>query len=162
MAALKNVMAWIIQNYPHERELSNARLTKMVYLSDWHHTVYANARMTDISWYFDNHGPFVWDIKNKASEERDWFRIVDTTNMYGSRKTIIELKGDFSDEIDLAQSEKTSISKMIERTKGLYWDDFITFVYSTFPILVSEKYSSLDLEALAERFRLEKGIAVPA
>ena len=118
--------------------------------------------MTDISWYFDNHGPFVWDIKNKASEERNWFRIVDTTNMYGSRKTLIELKGNFSSEIDLAQSEKKSISKMIERTKSLFWDDFITYVYSTFPILVSEKYSNLDLEALAERFRLEKGIAVPA
>ena len=162
MAELKDVMAWIIKNYPYGGELSNARLTKMVYLSDWHHTVYSNARMTEINWYFDNHGPFVWDIKNKASEERDWFRIVETTNMYGSRKSLIKLHDISEDDFQLDDSEKSSISKMIERTKGLYWDDFITFVYSTFPVLVSEKYSSLDLEALADKFRSEKGIEVSA
>lgn len=162
MAALRDVMAWIIKNYPHQGELSNARLTKMVYLSDWHHTVYSNARMTEIDWFFDNHGPFVWDVKNKAAEEREWFRIVETKNMYGSRKTLIELRDRDVAEIEISESEKDSISKMIERTKGLYWDDFITFVYSTFPVLVSEKYSQLDLEALAEKFRAEKGIEVAA
>lgn len=162
MAALKDVMAWVIKTYPHQGELSNARLTKIVYLSDWHHTVYSNARMTDINWYFDNHGPFVWDIRNKAAEEREWFRIVETTNMYGSRKTLIELRDENVDEIDLSESEKSSISKMIDRTKGLYWDDFITFVYSTFPVLESEKYSNLDLQAFADKFRVKKGIEVAA
>lgn len=160
MAALRDVMAWIIKNYPHQGELSNARLTKMVYLSDWHHTVYSNARMTEIDWYFDNHGPFVWDVKNKAAEERDWFRIVETTNMYGSRKILIKLRKKDDEDIDISDSEKSSIAKMIDRTKGLYWDDFITFVYSTFPVLVSEKYSQLDLDALAARFRAEKGIEI--
>lgn len=160
MAALKDVMAWIIKNYPHEGEMSNARLTKMVYLCDWHHTVYSNSRMTEIEWYFDNHGPFVWDIKNKAVEERQWFKIVETTNMYGSRKSLIKLKKADLNEVSLSPSERDSISLMIERTKMLYWDDFITFVYSTFPILVSEKYSKLDIEKLADRFRKEKKIQV--
>ena len=162
MAELKDVMAWIIKTYPHQSELSNARLTKMVYLSDWHHTVYSNARMTDIDWYFDNHGPFVWDVKNKASEEQDWFRIIETTNMYGSRKSVIKLRNQNFDGAVLSDSEKSSISKMVDRTKGLYWDDFITFVYSTFPILISEKYSNLDLEVFAMKFREEKGIEVTA
>ena len=162
MAELKDVMAWIIKNYPHESELSNARLTKMVYLCDWHHTVYSNARMTDIDWYFDNHGPFVWDIKNQATLERDLFRIAETKNMYGSRKTLIKLNDKEFDGSNLTDSEKSSISKIITRTKGLYWDDFITFVYSTFPILESEKYSRIDLEGLAKKFRAKKGIAVAA
>jgi hypothetical protein len=51
---------------------------------------------------------------------------------------------------------------MIEVTKKFYWDDFITFVYSTFPVLVSKKYSRLDLEALANRFREERRIILPA
>lgn len=159
MAQLKHIMAWILKNYPHEQEMSNARLTKMVYLCDWHHTVYSSERMTSIDWYFDNHGPFVWDVKDEALAQPKWFRLVNTTNMYGSRKTLVELvKTDYSGG-GLSDSEKESISKIIEKTKALFWDDFITFVYSTYPILSSEKYSHLELEALADRFRNEKNIA---
>lgn len=160
MASLKKVMAWILRNYPHRHEMSNARLTKMVYLCDWHHTVYHDARMTDINWYFDNHGPFVWDIKDVAVRESRWFGIVNTMNTFGSRKTLIELRKEDYDGVDLLLSEKESMRKLIDKTKGLYWDDFITYVYSTFPILISEKYSYLDLEQLAIRFRELKGINV--
>jgi hypothetical protein len=159
VAQLKHIMAWILKNYPHGHEMSNARLTKMVYLCDWHHTVYSGERMTSIDWYFDNHGPFVWDVKDEAVERPKWFRLVSTTNMYGSRKTLVELvKKDYSGD-GLSYTEKDSIAKIIERTKSLFWDDFITFVYSTYPILNSEKYSHLKLEALADRFRKEKNIA---
>ena len=158
MAQLKNVMAWILKNYPHEHEMSNARLTKMVYLCDWHHTVYAHSRMTTINWYFDNHGPFVWDIKDEVSERPKWFRMVNTVNMYGSKKSLIELvKKDYSGD-DLTESEKSSVVNIIKRTKALYWDDFITYVYSTYPILSSEKYSYLNLEELAQKFRESKNI----
>lgn len=153
MAELKHVMAWIMKNYPHDHEMSNARLTKMVYLCDWHHTVYAKSRMTKIKWYFDNHGPFVWDIKDEAAERRKWFRIVNTVNMYGGRKALVELVKKDYDGKDLLASEKNSIKTVIESTKPLFWDDFITYVYSTYPILNSEKYSYLELESLAETFR---------
>jgi hypothetical protein len=160
MAKLKQVMAWILKNYPHEHEMSNARLTKMVFLCDWHHTVYHYRRMTGIEWYFDNHGPFVWDIKNEASRHSDWFRMVSTINYYGSRKLLIELKKDDYDGSGLTDTEKLSIYKLIQKTKTMYWDDFITYVYSTYPILKSEKYSSLDLDDLALSFREEKGIGI--
>lgn len=159
MAQLKNVMAWILKNYPHEHEMSNARLTKMVYLCDWHHTVYSNSRMTDIRWYFDNHGPFVWDIKDEVSERPKWFRMINTVNMYGSRKSLIQLVKNDYDGSDLIDSEKNTVKSIIERTKSLYWDDFITYVYSTYPILISEKYSYLDLENLASEFRSLNRIA---
>lgn len=37
MAELRDVIAYILQRYPEDMagELSNARVTKMVYLSDW-------------------------------------------------------------------------------------------------------------------------------
>lgn len=159
MAQLKNVMAWILKNYPHEHEMSNARLTKMVYLCDWHHTVYSNSRMTNIHWYFDNHGPFVWDIKDEVSERPKWFRMVNTVNMYGSRKSLIQLVKNEYDGSELSSSEKNTVKSIIERTKSLYWDDFITYVYSTYPILSSEKYSYLNLENLASEFRALKNIS---
>ena len=162
MASLTSVMAWIMKNYPHEHEMSNARLTKMVYLSDWHHTVYAGRRMTDIDWFFDNHGPFVWDIKDAAVANSDLFEVLETKNMYGSRKTLIRLRDRVFSDDSLSETEKSSVISMIEVTKKFYWDDFITFVYSTFPVLVSKKYSRLDLEALANRFREERRIILPA
>lgn len=160
MADLKMVMAWILKNYPHDHEMSNARLTKMVYLCDWHHTVYADARMTNINWFFDNHGPFVWDIKDEATQSTDWFRLISTTNMYGSRKSLIELVRQDYDGEGLSDSEKSSVAKIIERTKRLYWDDFITYVYSTYPVMNSEKYSYLKLSDLAKDFRERNSIEV--
>ncbi len=50
MTELKDVMAYIIANYPFKGELSNARLTKMVYLTDWKNALLSGRQVTDISW----------------------------------------------------------------------------------------------------------------
>ena len=70
MANLKDIIAYILQNYPSnmKHELLNARVTKMVYLADWRNCVRSKGQVSDIKWYFDNFGPFVWDVK-KAAEE---------------------------------------------------------------------------------------------
>lgn len=155
MADLKNVMSSIVRRYPYKNEMSNARLTKMVYLSDWHHTLHHNKRMTDIDWYFDNFGPFVWDVKNEAEKEDEIFTLERTFNIKGSAKTIIRLiDDDLADE--LSATELKSVKKIIKLTKSLYWDNFITFVYSTYPIANSDKYSYLDLDDLAKKFRAER------
>ena len=69
MAKLKDVMAYLIKNYPENirHEMSNARLTKMVYLADWHRVLKSDKQITNIDWYFDNYGPFVHDIERKAA-----------------------------------------------------------------------------------------------
>ena len=52
-----------------------------------------------------------------------------------------------------------TISKMYGTavvTKDKTWDQFITFVYSTYPIVNSERYSQLDLVALAQEYKMKK------
>ena len=54
MTELKEVISYLVSKYPHKDELSNARLTKMIYLADWRHAITQGNQITDIRWFFDN------------------------------------------------------------------------------------------------------------
>lgn len=151
MAELHDVMAYIIQNYPAQDELSNARLTKMVYLSDWHQAISKGRQITDVRWYFDNFGPFVRDIERTAIERTDLFSVDLGSNMYGQPKKTFSMRAQ-NYQPRLTKSETASIEHIIGVTKRLYWDDFIKLVYSTHPIASSSRYSYLNLVEKAEEY----------
>lgn len=157
MAELHDVMAYLIKNYPVNmaHELSNARLTKMVYLADWHQALNLGHQITDIEWYFDNFGPFVRDIEQAAADHDDLFVIDLGSNMYGQAKKSFALRNrDYVPEISTA--EKASLDHIVNVTRQLYWAPFIKLVYSTHPIASSERYSFLDLVAKAEEYKRQK------
>ena len=52
--------------------------------------------------------------------------------------------------------EKLIIDRVFEVAKDKTWDQFITFVYSTYSIVNSERYSQLDLVALAQEYKMKK------
>jgi len=151
MATLKDTMVYIIKKYPHKCELSNARLTKMIYLADWKHAITYSTQISPINWHFDNYGPFVWDIKDTAKTNPDLFYTEDITNMYGSPKTIISLKNcEYIPAI--SESEMKSLDHVIDATQKLNWEQFIRLIYSTYPIIVSEKYVFLNLIEKAKEY----------
>lgn len=154
MAHLKDVMAYLVKNYPENirHELSNARLTKMVYLADWHRALNFKIQMTDIDWYFDNYGPFVHDIEREAASHSKIFSINLGSNIHGQPKKSIALRdGEYSP--DVSDQEKLSLDHIIDVTKSLYWDGFIKLVYATHPIASSERYDFLDLVGKAEEYQ---------
>ena len=153
MSNLKNILIYILNNYPHKDDLSNARLTKLVYLSDWYHAIHNKKQISTINWYFDNYGPFVWDIYKQA-QDSETFKVHLTKNIYGKEKKLITLKEDISSNIP--DVEKISIDKIIDSTQSLNWDEFIKLVYSTYPILTTEKYNFLNLIEKAEEHVLSK------
>jgi hypothetical protein len=151
MAELHDVMAYIIQNYPVPHELSNARLTKMVYLADWRQAIVEGRQITRINWYFDNFGPFVRDVVNTAASRDDLFATDLGSNMYGQPKVSFQMKHTgYNPSLD--QSERAAIDHIIEVTKKLYWNDFIKLVYSTHPIASSDRYTYLDLVQKAKEY----------
>jgi len=162
MTQLRDVMAYLIKNYPPSMsdELSNARLTKMVYLADWRHVLETGNQITAIDWYFDNFGPFVRDIETTASVNTDLFKIEATRNMYGQYKKKFSMVRSEYDPV-LAQSERDALDHIISITQKLYWNDFIRLVYSTHPIASSERYSHLDLKQKAKEYQndLKQGAA---
>jgi len=152
MADLRDIMAYLIRRSPVKSVLSNARLTKLVYLADWRHTLRHGRQVSDIRWVFDNYGPFVWDIKNTAAENEKIFSIKATENALGGSKTLITLRDDEYEPV-LMREEKESLLHAIRKTSHLGWDAFIRLVYSTYPIISSERYSRLDLRELAGEYR---------
>lgn len=152
MDTLKDVLIHLLGKYPHKNELSNARVTKMVYLADWHHSIQHGRQITSVDWVFDNYGPFVWDIQDTANSHPEVFRIEQTMNMYGGSKTILSLSAKDS-ESELSDTAIKSIDHTIESSKSLFWGDFIQLIYSTYPIVKSKRYSQLDLVALASEYK---------
>lgn len=151
MAELKEVMAYIIKKYPRKADLSNARVTKMVYLADWRHLITYKSQITGISWYFDNYGPFVWDIKSTAENNPGLFTVQETTTPYGAPKTMFSIKDDnYSPALD--SNEKRSLDHVIQETKDLSWSRFIRLVYSTYPIITSDRFTYIDLPKKVEEY----------
>jgi len=152
MAEIKDIMAYIISNYPENlrHELSNARLTKMIYLSDWHSCINRGSQITDISWFFDDFGPFVHDISETAKAYPSIFDIDTTKNSYGQPKRIFRMRSKYTPTI--SGEERASVDHIIEITRKLYWKDFIRLVYGTHPVASSDRYSFLDLSKKAKEY----------
>ena len=137
-------MAYILEKYPDKTHLSNARVTKMIYLADWRHAITDKKQITNIRWYFDNYGPYVWDIKEVAEANPDLFTTIEGSTAYGNPKLLLEII-DNKYIPNLSEEEKKTLDHVIAKTKDLSWSEFIRLIYSTYPIITSERYSYLDL-----------------
>jgi predicted nucleic acid-binding OB-fold protein len=150
MSELRDVVAYICRNYPHKDELSNARVTKMIYLADWRSALTRGKRLTDVHWVFNHYGPFVYDIINAVKED-PVFEVVPTENMYGGPKDLMRIADDV-DYPSLGEEERELLDFVIEKSAQKNWDEFIRLVYSTYPIATQERFSELDLVALAREY----------
>lgn len=150
MATVRDVVAYICQRYPYAGELSKARLTKLVYLSDWKMCIQTDHQITPIRWYFNHFGPYVDDVEQLARNDRA-FAIDRTNNFYGGLKEIIRLVGEIHP--DLTVQERLAIDFSIENTQNLSWDAFIKLVYSTYPVLTESRFDYLDLPTLSRQYK---------
>ncbi len=155
MALLEDVLAYLVGHYPKPSELSNARLTKMVYLADWKHSIEHGRQITDIHWLFDHYGPFVRDVVNAARRHPALFSMHETVTGWGNPKTVIGLADPHYRPASITPDEQDSLDHVLRTTPDLGFDAFIRLVYSTYPILKSERYSRLDLPALAAEYQRE-------
>lgn len=159
MVNLIDIILYILKFYPHKDELSNARLTKMIYLADWRSAYDYGKQITNIEWYFDNYGPFVHDVEKTIEEHSDKIATVLTRNIFGKKKILYKLI-DANTNINLPKNVDQVVSTIIDLTKDLYWDQFINFVYSTYPIVTSERYTYLNLVGKAESYKKQLEIGL--
>ncbi|MEM5557392.1 Panacea domain-containing protein [Aliarcobacter cryaerophilus] len=146
-----NLVRYILKVYPHSKELSKARLNKIIYLIDWKFTLEHEKQLTQIDWKFNHYGPYVNIIEETILSD-DRFNIKSTTNIYGNEKNIIEIIQD-KDFSEPTEKEQEIIDFVIEKTRKFYWDKFINLVYSTYPIISQEKGSQLNLVELAKEYK---------
>lgn len=146
MNDLAYVMAYFCKNYPHKNEISNARLTKMVYLADLFSVETRNIPITKIKWYFDNYGPYVDSIKNEA-ENNPIFEAINNETIYGTPKLQIKLTDNSLNLPNESRDYDYILDKVIQETKHLNWNDFIRHVYNTNPVKQARRYSYLNLNS---------------
>ena len=146
-----NLVRYILKVYPHAKELSKARLNKIIYLIDWKSALEHEKQLTEIDWKFNHYGPYVNIIEETILSD-DRFNIKSTTNIYGNEKNIIEIIQD-KDFSEPTAKEQEIIDFVIEKTRKFYWDKFINLVYSTYPIISQEKGSQLNLVELAKEYK---------
>jgi len=148
---LNDLVRYIVKNYPHQNELSKARLNKLIYLIDWKSAIENKEQISDIEWIFNHYGPYVNNIETRLMLD-DRFSFEKTTNFYGSEKNIIKVKNDINFQ-EPNEKQKKIIDFIINATKDMYWNKFINTVYSTYPIKYSKRGEKLDLVKLAKEYK---------
>lgn len=148
MNYLAKIIAYYCIHYPYRDELSDARLTKMVYLADWFSSLSSGKQLTHIRWYFNHYGPYVDDVIDAVQASSRFFQINTEYNYYGNSKKLISYKGHES-LIQLDSFTIHILNTVVEETKHMYFNEFIDFVYSTYPIAKNDRYAYLNLEELA-------------
>lgn len=147
---LHDVIAYFCANYPFPDELSKARLTKMVYLADWRMAIDSGRQITDIEWVFNHYGPYVRVIERVAVSSPD-FEVESGTNVFGAPKETIRVREGVNWPSLIAE-EQEALDFVIEATEQLTFADFLSLVYSTYPVKTSAKYEHLDLPSLASQY----------
>lgn len=151
MNRLQNILAYLCVHYPHKGELSKARLTKLVYLADWFSALSDDQQMTDIRWLFNHYGPYVDDI-TLCAQSSNQFKITTEQTLHGSTKYLIQFHGELESNA-LSARDKQILDVVIDKTKQMYFNDFIDYVYSTYPVQSKDRYSYLDLTSLAYEYK---------
>lgn len=143
---LRDIIRYIVKNYPYPDDLTKTRITKLVYLVDWENVRVSGDQITEINWYFDHYGPYVSSVLDEAEKDEN-ICIEESISNFGTVKYIVKSRGDKEQLVynNLSESDKEIINYVIEQTKELYWNQFIKFVYATEPIRRGEQYNFLNL-----------------
>lgn len=149
---IMSVIKYILQAYPYKDELSASRLTKMLYLTDWKAALELDTQLTDTVWHFHHYGPYVDDFVKMAKQDSD-IKVTSTTTVFGGSKQLFELSGEGTQPITLEPQLKEIVDFVINATKDKNYEEFIKLVYSTYPVLSSNKYSDLDLVQKAREYK---------
>ncbi len=157
MGKLDSVIEYLCALYPFKDHLSNARLTKMVFLADWESAKAAGRQITGIRWDFNRFGPYVDDVTT-AAEKNEHVDMIDTLNVFGAPKTIFRLSSGEPDLQALEGQDLQALKKVVSETQSMFFNEFIDHVYSTYPIKARDRYEKLDLVSIArEKGRLAAG-----
>lgn len=148
---LLSIIKYILANYPYPNELSASRLTKMIYLADWKEAIINGKQLTDINWFFNHHGPYNDEILHEAKKDKN-ISVTVKINIFGAKKTHIELHNN-EKPINIDDESSKILNFVMDATKDKNYTDFIKLVYSTYPVISSKKYSTLDLPRKAKEYK---------
>lgn len=151
---LTNTMIFLIANYHQEQmeELSYARLTKLVYLSDWHFAINHKKQITGIEWYYDIYGPITKEVEKTALNYSNLFITDFGNNEFGQPKKTLRLR-EPNQKLEIGKNEEITFNHIIEVTSDLLMGGLINLFYSTYPVRAAEQFTFLNLPMLAAEYQ---------
>lgn len=154
MARLRDVIAYICENYPSRDGVSFVRLTLIAYLSDWKSALNRDMQITDIKWMVGTYGPQSIEIR-KTVKNDPAFEVKTYFNKEGNILEMVRLKA-ILNHSSLGAEEKEIINLIISLAKNRNLNELMKIVYSTYPLLINTRMAKLDLPTLADKYRSEK------
>ena len=154
MRKLEAVICYLLDTYPHKRDMVDYRLTKTVYLIDWVSCKRHDKQITKTMWLFDRRGPYVDDILIESLRSKN-IKAIYLDNPSNPYFTFI---GD-SDEVlkALTEEEISVIDFVIKHTKALYTMNFEYLVDSTHPFFHGTEKQIVDLRKISRDHSVEEG-----
>lgn len=152
MSDLKDIIIYLFKNYPNPTELSKPRLVKILYLADWRSAFTRGQQVTNIRWFFNHYGPYVEDVISLIKANPKIFYVESFQTGLGGISDRIKLLSTAHQTNELDNEDKSYLDFVIERTYNLSWDEFLSLVYSTYPIENSSKYTTLDLVEFGKEY----------
>lgn len=151
MAELRDIAAYLCDNYPRREPLPNSRLTKMVYLADWKSAIERGEQLTSLEWKYDSYGPYVPDVIDLAGDKNEEFAVEEDWTPSGNPKNLVHHTG-ASVYPTLSSEERELLDFVVESTQDLSYPHFVNLVYSTYPVFTGEQGTKLDLVSLARDY----------
>lgn len=153
--SLHDILAYILlrsEQILKRKGISKYRITKIVYLCDWCYACARGRQITDIHWFFDNYGPFVWDVFNTLTKDSDLFELSMILTPYENEITTFAIKN-IGYVPNLTKDVQECVEYVLKNAVGLKNQEFTNLVYATYPIRTSRRYTSLNLAEKANEYR---------
>ena len=141
MASLSNVIYYICENHPDGYSLSVEKLIDMIYLADWRYAIEHKRQVTNVCWGIRNSKP--WMDESSVKELIDFL-----ANL--RNKSLIRTLAKF--RLRLSESQKRTISFVIQTSLSKDEDELTKLVSSTYPAIAQGIDKHLDFRNLAEEY----------
>ena len=150
MSTLKQVMLYIVKSYKHSKSISVSRLSKTVYLADWLAALKLDRQLTNITWDIRFSGPFAPEIESILTGDVD-FQMQADKNYINKVQQIAVPNDDIP--VELTPAELRVLDKVLRDTVQLNWNDFLNYVYATYPVKIQQRTTIIDLVAVAKEYK---------
>lgn len=149
---LVNAIYYSCTKYSKFSDVGAERLQLTLFLVGWKTSLSNNKDITNLDWVHGKNGPHSQRLDTLLNSDS---RLkISHINFEGVEKKRISLAK--IEEVEIDNTLKIIIDDIYEKTVKLNFSDLTALVYSTYPMLVTEKDSSIPMENLAKAFLNQK------
>lgn len=149
---LANAVYYSCTKYSKFSDVGAERLQLTLFLVGWKTSLSNNKDITNLDWMHGKNGPHSQRLDTLLNSDS---RLkISHVNFEGIEKKRISLAK--TEEVEIDNVLKIVIDDVYEKTIKLNFADLTTLVYSTYPMLVTEKDTIISMENLAVAFLNQK------